>query len=364
MSPLLREGYRRLLRPVLFRSGGGDPELAHEQTLAALSRLSTRPGLARGLRRVLGAVEDPVEIAGIRFANRVGLAAGVDKRGIAVNAWQGLGFGHVELGTVTAHGQPGNPTPRVFRAVASGGLVNRMGFNNEGATAMAARLAAAGVWRGGDVAGLAVGISLGKTKATPLGAAVEDYLDAFAVLHPHADYVAVNVSSPNTPGLRDLQDATLLRELTAALTEAARQADAAAPVPVFVKLSPDLSEAALDQAIEVCEESGVSALIAANTTLSRDGLAPDDSGLAAEAGGLSGAPLTERARAVVARVAEQSRLPVIGVGGVMAPADAQALFDAGAAMVQLYTGFIYAGPALVTSIRARHHTSIRSELPR
>jgi len=203
--------------------------------------------------------------------------------------------------------------------------------------------------------GMPIGISIGKTKITPLEQAAEDYLTSLRLLAPYADYVAVNVSSPNTPGLRTLQDADTLAELVGSLTtESARLAgESGRPVPIFVKLAPDLSNEALEQAVHVVERAGAAGLIATNTTLSRDGIDAGDIERAAEAGGLSGAPLTARARAVVGFLAERTDLPVIGVGGVMTPDDGVALLDAGARLIQVYTGFIYAGPGLVTGLNAR-----------
>jgi dihydroorotate dehydrogenase len=252
-----------------------------------------------------------------------------------------MGFGHAELGTVTAHAQPGNDRPRLFRLKASRAIVNRMGFNNEGAAALAARLRAAGP------AGIPIGVSLGKTKVTPLEEATEDYLTSLRALDGLADYVAVNVSSPNTPGLRSLQDAGPLRELLTAITaEAAALAAARGqePTPVFVKVAPDLTDSAIDEALQVCTDTGVRAVIATNTTLSRDGVALRD------AGGLSGAPLTARAREVVGYITRHTDLPVIGVGGIMTAADGAAMLDAGASLLQVYSGYIYAGPALVAAL--------------
>lgn len=336
---VLRAGYHAV-RAGLFRYGGGDPERVHEAMLHWLARV---PGGARGR------VVDPVTIAGVSFPNRVGLAAGLDKDAMAAQAWGWFGFGFAELGTVTAQAQPGNPKPRVFRAVSSRGLVNRMGFNNRGAVAMAETLKAKGVARGNGALGIPVGISIGKTKSTPLDAATDDYLASLRLLAPHADYIAVNVSSPNTPGLRSLQAAREVGALVEALTSEAAALDAN-PVPILVKLAPDLDGSDLDETIAVLRDSAVSGLIATNTTLSRDGLAPADARLAAEAGGLSGAPLTTRALRFVERLVESTALPVMGVGGIMTPKDGSRMFEAGAALVQLYTGFIYEGPALIAGI--------------
>ncbi|MEV6301749.1 quinone-dependent dihydroorotate dehydrogenase [Actinoplanes sp. NPDC051861] len=335
------------VRPVLFRLGGGDAEHAHEWTLKRLAALPT-PALAALRRRY--AFSAPVEVFGVRFPNRVGLAAGMDKNGVALPAWPALGFGFVEVGTVTAKPQPGNDRPRLFRLRDSEAIINRMGFNNEGAAALAERLAALGPLP------VPLGVSLGKSKVTPLEDAVDDYLTSYRLLHPYADYIAVNVSSPNTPGLRTLQDRDSIAALLKALS---------GPVPVLVKIAPDLTEPAIADLLEVCLEHGAAGLIATNTTLARDGLAESDQHLAAEAGGLSGKPLTERSRQVVKFVHDQTggRLPIIGVGGVMSADDAKRLLDAGASLVQLYSGFIYRGPDLVRSV-ARSARPIRSHRAR
>ncbi|MGW1484433.1 quinone-dependent dihydroorotate dehydrogenase [Micromonospora parva] len=326
--------FERAVRPWLFRLGGGDAETAHEWTLRRLAAVSRRPAALAALRSRY-AVAAPRTVFGVRFPNPVGLAAGMDKDGAALPAWPALGFGFVEVGTVTAHAQPGNPRPRLFRLPASEAVVNRMGFNNAGAAALAARLAALP-----RPLGVPLGISLGKSKVTPLDEAVEDYLASYRALRGHGDYFAVNVSSPNTPGLRSLQDRAHLDALLGALV---------GEKPVLVKIAPDLTEAAIAELLEVCLARGAAGVIATNTTLSRDGLAGVDVERGAQAGGLSGRPLTGRARDVVAFVHAETggRLPIIGVGGVLDPDDAARMFDAGAALVQLYTGFIYRGPALV-----------------
>ena len=326
--------FERTIRPVLFRVGGGDAERAHEFTLRRLARLGER---TRSLLRARYATDAPVEVFGVKFPNAVGLAAGMDKNGVALPAWPALGFGFVEVGTVTAKAQPGNDKPRLFRLRDSEAIINRMGFNNAGAAALAARLKALGP------IGVPLGISLGKSKVTPLEEAVQDYLASYELLHPYADYIAVNVSSPNTPGLRTLQDKTAIGNLLAALV---------GKVPVLVKIAPDLTEPAIAELLEVCLSHGAAGVIATNTTLARDGLAAADQPRAAEAGGLSGQPLTEKARKVVHFVHTETggRLPIIGVGGVMCADDASRLLDAGASLVQLYSGFIYHGPALVRSV--------------
>ncbi len=379
-SRALDVGYRSVLRPALFRIGSGDAEAAHHATLRRIEQLAARPRALTAVRRLLQAPSSPVTVAGIDFPNRVGVAAGMDKNGVGAAAWGSLGFGHMELGTVTAQGQPGNDRPRLFRLRHSEAVINRMGFNNDGAQALADRLRAAGPLD------IPVGVSLGKTKVTPVEDAVDDYLTSLRALHGVADYIAVNISSPNTPGLRSLQDKEPLAELLASLVTTAgelareREADLGAirhhsmhvdamtdgsaalgqiptpqrrPEPVFVKIAPDLTDGAIDDVLEVAQRADVSGIIATNTTIERDGIADADLPLASEAGGLSGAPLTRRARYVVERVASRTPLPVIGVGGVMSADDGQALLDAGASLVQVFTGYIYRGPALVRELNER-----------
>lgn len=358
---LLRFGYQKLLRPLLFAAYDGDPECIHERMIDVLAGVGSRPQ-ARALVKLLADTRGrPTRVAGVAFGSRVGLAAGMDKDASAVLSWRGLGFGFAEVGTVTGHGQPGNDRPRVFRLTDSQAIINRMGFNNPGAAVVAATLAARGVYRGNGAAGLPVGISIGKTKVVPVAEAVSDYLASFRLLAPHADYVAVNVSSPNTPGLRSLQDQGALAGLVQALVEeASAVAGAQNPVPIFVKVAPDLSDSQINEVVGVCEDNGASGLIATNTTLARDGLAAGDQHVAEQAGGLSGAPLTRRALQVVSQVAARTDLPVIGCGGIMAADDAASMFDAGAALVQLYTGFLYAGPALAASINTADLAKLHS----
>jgi dihydroorotate dehydrogenase len=329
--------FEHTFRPALFRIGGGDAEAAHEWTLSRLAALSRRRVALAALRRRY-AVAAPRTVFGVEFPNPVGLAAGMDKNGVALPAWPALGFGFVEVGTVTAHPQPGNPRPRLFRLADSEAIVNRMGFNNDGAAALADRLAALP-----RPLGVPLGISLGKSKVTSLDRAVDDYLASYRALRAHADYVAINVSSPNTPGLRALQDRDHLDALLSALV---------GEKPILVKIAPDLTDHAIGELLQVCAERGAAGIIATNTTLSRDGLAPADASRATEPGGLSGRPLTERARAVVEFAHRESggALPIVGVGGIVDPDDAARMFDAGASLVQLYTGFIFRGPGLVRSI--------------
>jgi dihydroorotate dehydrogenase len=347
---IIELGYRGVLRPVLFRTYGGDPERIHDKTLAAIARM----GRSRPARATIAALcarhRAPATVAGIQFPGMVGLAAGMDKDGLGIKTWGSLGFGYIELGTVTAQPQPGNDRPRLFRLPQSRAILNRMGFNNLGAQALADRLTAAGVARGNMAVGIPIGISIGKTKKVPLAEAAEDYLASFRMVACCADYVAINVSSPNTPGLRSLQDGETLADLISALVnEAWLLASGAPPVPIFVKVSPDLTETALEEVVQVCAEAGAEGLIATNTTLSRDGISADQP-LAAEAGGLSGAPLTARARHVVQFLAERTTLPIVGVGGLMSRDDGQAMLDAGASLLQIYTGYVYAGPSLVNDL--------------
>jgi dihydroorotate dehydrogenase len=328
-------GYRGFVRPLLFRAYSGDAERIHERTLTAISRIGESQLALAPLAGWFARHRKPTTVAGIQFPGLVGLAAGMDKDGMGVKTWSSLGFGFVELGTVTGQPQSGNDRLRLFRLPESRAILNRMGFNNRGAQALADRLAATGVSRGNLAVGIPIGISIGKTKNVPLGEATEDYLLSLRTVAPYADYVAINVSSPNTPGLRSLQDREVLGELIKALvTEAWRLAAGGLPVPIFVKVAPDLTEAALEGVVHVCSEAGAEGLIATNTTLVREG-------------GLSGAPLTTRAREVVRFLAAQTTLPIIGVGGIMSRDDGQAMLDAGASLLQIYTGYVYAGPALL-----------------
>jgi dihydroorotate dehydrogenase len=340
--------YRRVVRPLLYRLGKGDAEVAHERTLRGLARLRSVPGAVQALTRTYGTLDPRLArtVFGVRFPSPVGLAAGMDKNGLALPAWRGLGFGFVEVGTVTRYPQPGNAKPRLFRLVSSEAVINRMGFNNEGSEALAGRLAAYGEL------GYPLGISIGKSKVTPLPEAVEDYVVSLRRLYRYGDYFAVNVSSPNTPGLRSLQDAGQLRELLAALRAEARSlAGAGGPKPILVKIAPDLTEQAIDELLGVCTDEAVAGIIATNTTTGRSGLAPADATLSAETGGLSGRPLTELSRRTVEHIHAETggALPIIGVGGILDPDDASRLIDAGASLVQLYTGLIYRGPGLVRS---------------
>ena len=332
--------YQRWARPVLFRLGRGDAEAAHETTLRSLAQVARRPAAVAALARVSrAAVAKPRTVFGVDFPSPVGLAAGMDKDGRALAAWPALGFGFIEVGTVTAHPQPGNDRPRVFRLKGSQAVINRMGFNNAGAAALADRLERTGPLP------VPLGISLGKSKVTPLHEAINDYLTSLRLLASYGDYFAVNVSSPNTPGLRTLQDKDQLAALVKALT-------AETDKPVLVKLAPDLTDDAIAEAVEVCGTGGAAGIIATNTTLARTNLAPGDVALADQPGGLSGRPLTRRAVEAVARIHQLTggELPIIGVGGISGPRDAKAMFDAGASLIQVYTGLIYQGPGLIRDI--------------
>ncbi len=333
--------YERLVRPVLFRL---DPEVAHERGVQALAWLGRSGPLRRALEawaRLPPAARRPIECFGLRFPNAVGLAAGFDKNGVAWRGAAALGFGHVEIGTVTLLRQPGNDRPRVFRHPAHEAVINRMGFNNDGAEAVARRLARQAP---PGRRSIPVGINLGKSRAAPLDRAAQDYLGSFELLADHADYLVLNVSSPNTPDLRRLQEEPWLRELLPALVQANRARVAAGRPrrPLLLKIAPDLSFRQIDAALAVILEFGLDGLIATNTTLARPG--PFATG--AEAGGLSGRPLQQRSTDVINYVARATggKLPIIGSGGVMDFASAGEKLDAGATLVQLYTGLIYRGP--------------------
>ena len=347
---MLNELSYRFLRPALFCM---DAEAAHDATLAALARTQNSPlqWLYAQQR-----VSDPVTVAGLRFPNRVGLAAGLDKNAKCIDALAALGFGFVEVGTVTPLGQPGNPKPRMFRIPERQALINRLGFNNEGLQAFLHHVQQARCV--GQADGMRLGLNIGKNAATPMERAVDDYLICLEGVYPHADYITVNISSPNTKNLRSLQSDEALDALIAALAEkrhelAQRQNR---QVPVFIKIAPDLDHDQIDllaatlqrrcTSVEACKD-GAWGLIATNTTLDRsavEGLAH-----ATEAGGLSGAPVLDKSNAVIRRLRQAlgTGFPIIGVGGILSGADAASKIEAGADLVQIYTGLIYRGPALV-----------------
>jgi dihydroorotate dehydrogenase len=350
--------YERIFRPLLFHL---DPERVHELTLSALRFTSAFPPLrwfvqhqfaAHSQKRIkadlLGAGMEggdsrAVEVFGLRFPNPVGLAAGYDKDGVA---WQGLatlGFGHIEIGSVTPRPQAGNPRPRIFRIPKEKAVINRMGFPGKGADFVVKQLSS--VSR--HPFPVILGINIGKNKDTPNEEAARDYVYLLEKFYPYADYFAVNVSSPNTVGLRCLQAREYLEDLLKRLN--VHRSTFNIHRPILVKLAPDLTDAELDDALAAITRSGMDGVIATNTTISREGLR---SPVGQETGGLSGAPLTERSREVVSKIYNRigDGLPIIGVGGIMSPADARAMLDAGARLIQLYTGLVYAGPGLVKRI--------------
>lgn len=334
------------LRPWLFRA---DPEWTHDRTLDLLALVGSTD-FGRGMMRrlfPLPAVDRRVRAMGLEFANPVGMAAGYDKDGRAMWGLASLGFGHLELGTVTPKPQAGNPRPRVFRLPEDQALINRMGFPNCGAEALACRLAR------GRPPGVIIGVNIGKGVDTPLERASEDYCWLLRRFHGLADYLAVNISSPNTLGLRKLQARDLLGSLLGALADERRACTAqdGKPLPLLVKLAPDLTEEELEEAIGVVLDKGLEGVIATNTTLDRGGLRSSARG---EAGGLSGAPLRQRSTEVVRQAARWSggKLVVVGVGGIHSADDAREKLEAGASLIQVYTGLVYRGPGLVREILA------------
>ncbi|MDU0370837.1 quinone-dependent dihydroorotate dehydrogenase [Hymenobacter endophyticus] len=338
--------YDALVKPLLFRL---DAEKAHHLVFNNLKRAYRLPGAAAALRGLYGLRHPNLEreVFGLRFQNPVGLAAGFDKNAELVTELAALGFGFVEIGTVTPRSQPGNPTPRLFRLPQDRALVNRMGFNNHGAEAAAARL------RQRRPEGLIIGGNIGKNKDTPNEQAAQDYVACVEALHEVVDYFVVNVSSPNTPGLRQLQEREPLIQLLQQVQE--RNQALPRPRPLLLKIAPDLTDSQLDDILLIARETNLSGLVATNTTISRDGLATPAAQVAGlGAGGLSGKPLRQRATEVIRYLSQHSRgqLPIIGVGGIHSAADAREKLEAGASLLQLYTGFIYEGPALVRGINS------------
>ncbi len=329
-----------LARPFLF---GLDAEQAHDLTLGAIARLQNTPAQWAWQQC---RIDDPVTLAGLRFPNRVGLAAGLDKNGRCIDGLGAMGFGFIEVGTVTPKPQPGNPKPRIFRLPTRQALINRLGFNNDGLAIFVANVQRASRFRRG---GGLVGLNIGKNAATPIERAADDYLLGLDGVYPHADYVTVNISSPNTKNLRALQADAALDALLAALGErrCVLRKRHGRKVPLFVKIAPDLDAAQVALIAATLKRQRIDGVIATNTTLARDavqGLAHAD-----EAGGLSGAPLLRPSNRVIGelRAALGPGFPVIGVGGVLGGADAVAKLEAGADLVQVYTGLIYRGPAIV-----------------
>ncbi len=386
--------YKVGIRPLLFSGLKVDPEQAHHQALQFLGVLDRRSNpliswvhnqLARSCSFPHSALQQ--SLWGIEFANPIGLAAGFDKDGEVAGIWPTFGFGFAELGTVTLHAQPGNPSPRLFRLILDEAILNRMGFNNQGAAALADRLSQ-GIWAnsvqpsGDQEAGpneassvqlqaktCPIGINLGKSKITPLEAAAEDYLGSFRLLKPWGDYFVVNVSSPNTPGLRSLQAADQLDRILTVL-----QSENQAKKPLLVKIAPDLAWEDIEAILALAQAHQLAGIIATNTTISRDRLKTlriEATGnlVTEEAGGISGVPLRDRSTEVIRFIYQQTQgtLPIIGVGGIFTADDAWAKILAGASLLQVYTGWIYEGPWMVQRIlkglverleaRGLHHIS-------
>lgn len=328
------------LKPYLFRR---DPERVHERVMGLLAWTAEHPAALR-LVGASCAVPDPrlrTRAFGLSFPNPVGLAAGFDKNAVAVPTWAALGFGFIEVGSVTAQAQPGNPKPRLFRLPDDEGLINRLGFNNEGAAVVAARL---GALRLGEPVAVPVGVNVGKSKVTPLESAPGDYLDSLGLLWPHADYFVLNVSSPNTPGLRALQERGPLERL---LGEVRAFAADNPPKPVLLKLAPDLTDDGLAEAAEIAVRYGLAGLVATNTTVARTGLKT----ATGETGGLSGAPLRRRSLEVLRfLMGLKTGFPIVSVGGVGTVDDVAERLGAGACLVQLYTSLVYEGPMLLKNL--------------
>ncbi|MEH1831822.1 MAG: quinone-dependent dihydroorotate dehydrogenase [Nostoc sp.] len=349
--------YQLAIRPLLFNLVKTDSEWLHQQTIRSFSWLSQAGVHQRAswvnqrLKQSLCLYDSRLEqnLFGLNFPNPVGLAAGFDKDGVAAGIWSNLGFGFAELGTVTFHAQPGNPRPRLFRLPLDKAALNRMGFNNRGAAAIAARLAQE---KHEFTRSIPIGINLGKSKVTPLEAAAQDYLDSFRLLKNFGDYFVVNVSSPNTPGLRSLQDASMLSAILDLL-----QQENNTQKPIFVKIAPDLDWVAIADIISLAKTYQLAGIIATNTTIRRDGLKTqviDQTGKSPqdEAGGISGEPLRDRSTEVIRFIWQQTQgqIPIIGVGGIFSSFDAWEKITAGASLIQVYTGWIYEGPLMVRRI--------------
>lgn len=341
--------YRKAIFPLLRRL---DAERAHEHTLALLQWAQRLPLGRAVLRLVAGPLpQRPVSLFGLTFPNVLGLAAGFDKDARVARGLALLGFGHVEVGTLTPRPQAGNPRPRIFRLPGDGALINRMGFPNEGVEAAVPRLRALFAQERDFI----LGVSLGKQKETPLAEAVTDYTAVMRAVYPYADYLAVNVSSPNTPGLRQLQGGDYLGQLLGTLASQSRalaETHAMERRPLLVKIAPDLTWPELDQILTAVQDNQIDGVIATNTTVSREGLTDP---LRKEKGGLSGRPLANRSNEVIAYIVRQTggRVSVVGVGGVQTAADARAKLDVGASLVQLYTALVYEGPGIAGRILRR-----------
>jgi dihydroorotate dehydrogenase len=343
--------YESLVRPLVFQL---DPELAHSLAIATVRLIAQSPRLRRWLSEQFQVI-DPLlgqKLWGLEFPNPLGLAAGFDKNAEGLGAWQCLGFGFAEVGTITAHAQEGNPRPRLFRLTADQAILNRMGFNNYGAEAIARRIEH---YLNHSAVSIPIGINLGKSRITPLEQSAEDYLASFQRLQNLGDYFVINVSSPNTAGLRSLQSEAQLTEIIKALQQANH-----AGKPLLVKIAPDLSLAEIDQVLGVCTVQGISGIIATNTTTSREGLSTTKYNN--EAGGISGQPLARRSTEIVSHIhrATQGRLPIIGVGGIHNAESAWHKISAGASLLQVYTGLVYHGWGLTRRILEGIADKVRS----
>jgi dihydroorotate dehydrogenase len=332
----MKNAYERFVRPLLFSI---DPETAHRLTIGSL-RAASYVNLALRALSVFQPPAEPKKLFGLNFPNPIGLAAGLDKNGVALPAWAALGFGFIEIGTVTAKAQSGNPKPRIFRLPEDDALINRLGFNNDGADTIAHRLTK--LHRSGRWPDVPIGINIGKSMSTPLTEASEDYLYSFRLLREFADYIVLNVSSPNTPGLRELQGLDALSELLSAIGKK----NLITRKPIVVKIAPDLAPEELEQIVSTCEANKVAAIIATNTTLDHSSIPTAQD----EQGGLSGAPLRDKSSALVRAIAAKSTIPVIASGGITDASSAREKIEAGAQLLQIYTGLIYRGPGLLREI--------------
>jgi len=333
----------KLVKPLFFQM---NPEQAHHNVTSGL-KFFTKIWGSDALLKSLYTVEDPrlqTTVFGLTFKNPVGLAAGFDKNADYIEQMSKLGFGFIEIGTVTPKPQPGNDKPRMFRLLNDEALINRMGFNNQGADVAAGRLKHLK-----EKNGVIIGGNIGKNKVTPNEEAVNDYIYCFNSLFDYVDYFVVNVSSPNTPGLRDLQEKEPLKKILNTLQELNHTK--ASPKPILLKIAPDLTDSQLDDIVEIVQDTKIAGVIATNTTISREGLHSDPN-LVKEAGGVSGKPLTKRSTEVIKYLSDKSNkaFPIIGVGGIHSAADAIEKLNAGASLIQIYTGFIYEGPGLVAEI--------------
>ncbi|AIQ63553.1 diguanylate cyclase [Paenibacillus stellifer] len=347
--------YRNFAKPFFFKM---DPEAAHHLVIGGLQKSAALPGGKASLRMMYGVPESPelaVDLFGLHFHTPVGLAAGLDKNAQAVGGFSSIGFGFMEVGTVTPKGQPGNEQPRLFRLPSDEALINRMGFNNEGADSMANRLKKAGR------RSIPVAVNIGKNKTTPNEDAHEDYRKCIRTLYPYGDFFVVNISSPNTPDLRSLQHGS---ELSRLLTEVKEEMEiqrgkSGAKKSILVKIAPDVSASELEYMVNTIAEAGVDGIIATNTTISRNGLSHER---ASETGGLSGKPLRDRSTEIISAIYRQTRgqLPIIGSGGIFTPQDAYDKIKAGASLVEIYTALIYEGP----EVNRRLHAGLRNLLRR